>query len=73
MEAEAAKKLAQAELEMGRREARWRERLAAAEAAARDVRGEMERRLSSLAQKLARAAKKEAKLKDQQGTFAYPL
>jgi hypothetical protein len=67
MEAESAKQLAQVELEAGRREARWRERLAAAEEAARDVRSEMERRLSSLAHKLARAAKREAKLKQQQG------
>ena len=59
MEAEAAKKLAQVELEAGRREGRWRERCAAAEEGSREVRADMGRRLAALSQKLAAAAKKE--------------
>ncbi|BDA48736.1 hypothetical protein COCOBI_12-4180 [Coccomyxa sp. Obi] len=70
LEAEAAKKLAQAELEAGRREARWRERCATAEAGAREVRADMERRLAALAQKLAAAAKKEDKWRRAKGEAA---
>lgn len=61
------KRLAHAELESGRREARWRERCAAAEAGAREVRADMERRLAALAQKLAAAAKKEDKWRRAKG------
>lgn len=59
LEAEAAKKLAQVELEAGRREVRWRDRAAAAEAGAREVRADMERRLAALAKRVEHAAKRD--------------
>ncbi len=67
MEAQAAKALAQAELDAGRKEARWRERCVVAEAGANETRADMERRLAALAHKLAAAAKKDEKRKRAKG------
>ncbi|KAK9917746.1 hypothetical protein WJX75_007750 [Coccomyxa subellipsoidea] len=70
LEVQAAKDLAQAELEAARRETKWRERCEAAEAGARETRADMERRLASLAHKLAAAAKKDEKRKRAKGEAA---
>lgn len=69
LEVQAAKDLAQAELEAARRETKWRERCEAAEAGARETRADMERRLASLAHKLAAAAKKDEKRKRAKGAL----